>query len=83
MAHSTVTTKGQTTIPRKVRKALRIEPGTRLEYVVDGDQVTIRVQPGLRSLKGALSSEKGKGMTFDAIRKAAAAAIHRSRKRGR
>lgn len=77
MPHSTVTSKGQTTIPGKVRKALRIRPGTRLEYVVEGDHATIRVQPGLRSLKGALSSDKGKGMTFDQIREAAVAAARR------
>jgi antitoxin PrlF len=82
MPHSTVTSKGQTTIPGKVRKALRIRPGTRLEYVVEGDRATIRVQPELRSLKGALASDKGKGMTFGQIRRAAAAASRR-RKRGR
>jgi AbrB family looped-hinge helix DNA binding protein len=73
MLHSTVTSKGQTTIPGKIRKALRIKPGDRLEYVVDGDHATIRVHPGMRSLKGALASKKGKGMSFAQIREAAAA----------
>ncbi len=82
MPHSTVTSKGQTTIPRKVREALRIRPGTRLEYVVQGDHATIRVHPGLRSLKGALASKKGEGMSFDQIREAALAASRR-RKRNR
>lgn len=71
MLHSTVTRKGQTTVPRKVRKALRIKPGDTLEYVVEGDHATIRVHPGAGSLKGALASEKGKGMTFAEIRAAA------------
>ena len=70
--HSTVTSKGQTTIPGKIRKALRIKPGDRLEYVVDGDHATIRVHPGTRSLKGVLASKKGKGMSFAQIREAAA-----------
>jgi AbrB family looped-hinge helix DNA binding protein len=74
MAHSTVTTKGQTTIPGKIRKALRIKPGDRLEYAVEGDHATIRVHPGTRSLKGALSSNKGKGLTFAQIRESAAKA---------
>jgi len=74
MLHSTVTRKGQTTIPGKVRKALQIKPGDRLEYVVEGDSATIRVHPGTRSLKGALSSKKGKGMSFAQIREAAAKA---------
>lgn len=35
MPHSTVTQKGQTTIPRKIRKALGIKPGDRLEYTLE------------------------------------------------
>jgi AbrB family looped-hinge helix DNA binding protein len=72
MAHSTVTKKGQTTIPGKIRKALEIKPGDRLEYVVEGDHATIRVHPGTRSLKGVLASKKGKKMSFGKIREAAA-----------
>jgi len=72
MPHSTVTSKGQTTIPRKIRKALRIQPGDKLEYVVEGDHVTVRVHLGTRSLKGLLASKKGKGMSFTQIREAAA-----------
>ncbi len=71
MPHSTVTRKGQTTIPGKVRKALQIKPGDRLEYVVEGDRATIRVHPGTRSLKGVLASKKGKKMSFGEIREAA------------
>jgi antitoxin PrlF len=74
MLHSTVTSKGQTTIPGKIRKALRIKPGDRLEYVVQGDHATIRVHPGARSLKGVLASKKGKGMSFAEIRQATATA---------
>jgi len=74
MAHSTVTRKGQTTIPGEIRQALRIKPGDKLEYVVEGDAVTIRVHPGTRSLKGVLSNKKGRKMTFAEIRQAAAKA---------
>jgi len=72
MLHSKVTSKGQTTIPGKIREALRIKPGDKLEYFVEGDHVTIRVHLGTRSLKGALASKKGKGMSFAQIREAAA-----------
>ncbi len=74
MPHSTVTSKGQTTIPRKIRQALRIKPGDKLEYVVEGDRVAVRVHLGTRSLKGLLASKKGKGMSFTQIREAAAEA---------
>lgn len=73
MAHSTVTSKGQTIIPGKIRKALRIKTGDRLEYAVEGNHATIRVS-GTRGLKGALASKKGKGMSFAQIREAAAKA---------
>lgn len=78
MAHSTVTRKGQTTIPGDVRRALGIKPGDRLEYHVEGDRATIRVHPGSAAFVGALASDKGKGMGFGEIRRAAArAAIKR------
>jgi AbrB family looped-hinge helix DNA binding protein len=75
--HSTVTSKGQTTIPGKIRKALRIKPGDKLEYAVEGDHATIRVHLGTRSLKGVLRSKKGKDLSFAQIREAAAKAAHR------
>ena len=71
MPHSTVTRKGQTTIPAKIRKALRIKPGDMLEYELERDRVTVRVHLGTRSLKGVLASKKGKGMSFSEIREAA------------
>jgi antitoxin PrlF len=72
--HSTVTRKGQTTIPGKIRKALGLNPGDTLEYVVEGDRATIRVHPGIRSLKGVLASKKGKERSFNQIREIAASA---------
>jgi AbrB family looped-hinge helix DNA binding protein len=77
MPHSTITSKGQTTIPGNVRQALKIKPGDRLEYAVEGDHATFRVHPGTRSLKGVLASNKGKGMSFAQIRKAAAKAARK------
>ncbi len=77
MPHSTVTSKGQTTIPGKIRKALRIKPGAKLQYIVNGDHATLRVHPGTRSLRGALASKKGKGLSFARIRELAAEAARR------
>jgi AbrB family looped-hinge helix DNA binding protein len=77
MLRSTVTKKGQTTIPGAVRAALHIQPGDRLEYAIEGSQATIRVQPGTRALKGALASSKEKGLSFAQIRQAAAEARKR------
>ena len=77
MLHSTLTSKGQTTIPEKIRKALRIKPGDRLEYEVEGDCAIIRVHPGIRSLRGMLASTKGKRLSFAQIREAAAKSARR------
>jgi len=80
MPYSTVTTKGQTTIPGEIRSAFNIEPGDRLEYFIEGDHITVRVHGGLAALKGALASDKGRGMSFPQIRKAAAASAKKSRR---
>jgi AbrB family looped-hinge helix DNA binding protein len=82
MLHSTVTKKGQTTIPGEVREALDIKPGDKLEYALESDHVTFRVHPGARALRGALASDKGKALPFSQIRAAAAKAANHNR-RGR
>lgn len=44
MATSTMTTKGQVTIPRTVREQLGLREGVRLEFFVEADG-TLRVRP--------------------------------------
>ena len=73
MPHSTMTRKGQTTIPGDIREALHIKPGDRLDYEIEGDHVRMRIHPGTKSLKGALASDKGHGLSIAQIREAAAA----------
>jgi len=79
MSHSTVTSKGQTTIPGEIREALRIKPGDRLQYQIQGDHATLRIHPGTKALKGALASTKGKDLSFAEIRRTAAAERSRDR----
>ena len=84
MLHSTITKKGQTTIPNEVRAASNIQPGDWLEYKLAGKKVSMQVHPGTRSLAGALASNKGRDLSFSEIRKAAQAAArkkHRHDKR--
>jgi bifunctional DNA-binding transcriptional regulator/antitoxin component of YhaV-PrlF toxin-antitoxin module len=73
--HSPVAGKGQMTVPEKGRKGLRVKPGDTLQYEVEEYRATVPVHPGIRSLKGALASKKGKGMAFAEIREAAAKAV--------
>jgi antitoxin PrlF len=77
MSHSTITSKGQTTVPGEVREALGIKPGDRLEYHVKGNRASFCVHPGTKSLKGALASKKGAGMKFGKIRALARRAARR------
>jgi antitoxin PrlF len=54
--NATVTSKGQVTIPIDARKKLRIQPGTKLEFIVrdDGRLEVIPLAGSVRSLKGAV-----------------------------
>lgn len=50
MTTTSVTSKGQVTIPKQVRELLGITAGSRLAFEVEGSSVRIRlVQPGLSS----------------------------------
>jgi len=67
---STLTIKGQVTIPKPVRDRLGVKPGDEITFVLGGDgQVTIakaKSKPK-RSRFEALRGHAGKGMTTDQI----------------
>ncbi len=77
MPISTITTKGQVTIPKEVRDALHLEPGVRVSFLVRDDGVVeMRAETvDLRSLLGILKVD-GRRRTLEemdeAIRRAAA-----------
>jgi AbrB family looped-hinge helix DNA binding protein len=54
---STVTAKGQTTLPKDVRELLGLEPGDRIRYLVTGDTVRILRPRKAMSLCGALKRD--------------------------
>jgi AbrB family looped-hinge helix DNA binding protein len=64
-AHATVTSKGQITIPLKVRKDMDLKPGSRVLFYPqeDGYRIVEAVDP-LDSLKGSLS-HKGKPVSVE------------------
>ena len=39
---STISSKGQTTVPAAIRRSLDLHPGDAIAYEVDGDKVSIR-----------------------------------------
>ena len=72
MHESTVTTKGQTTLPKDVRKALGLQPGDKLRYILlDGEIRLLRVRPVL-DLEGALKRPGQKTVTLEEMEEAIA-----------
>lgn len=66
MAYSTVTSKGQITVPKAVRERLALLPGDRLSFVIHDDgTVTVEAETvHLASLKGVVKSG-GRHVTVD------------------
>lgn len=67
---TTVTSKGQVTIPKPVRDRLGIKPGNAVEFELapDGRVVLIKIGTrGSRSRYAALRGRAGKGLSTDEI----------------
>lgn len=59
MSISTLTDKGQTTVPGEIRAALKLRPRQRLEWTVrDDGTALVQAQPGALPLFGSLRSKK-------------------------
>jgi antitoxin PrlF len=72
---STVTSKGQVTIPKEIRDLLHIHSNDKVDFVLEGDKVHLVPVKTLKDLRGAVSSE-GKG-DFALERTRAKAAVGR------
>ena len=60
MPTATLTSKGQTTIPREVRNFLKLKPGDRLEFKLNRDNHTVVLKAAnihIASLRGILKTE--------------------------
>ena len=66
MATATVTSKGQVTIPKQIRKFLGLDSGDRINFVIEDDgRVTFRpATKDIRSLKGIVP-KPGKPVSVD------------------
>lgn len=85
MTHSTITSKGQTTVPIRIREALHLRAGDKILYEIRGDTVIIRPHPGAMAVFGALKPPAAKAATpfKEARRKSRAAWVAASAKQGR
>lgn len=72
MMHSTVTKRGQTTIPRQIRDALHLQGGERITYEIKDEGVLIKPHEGILASFGALKPSKDKlGVDLKEARKQA------------
>ena len=74
MAESTVTSRGQTTLPKTVRTALGVGPGDRIRYVVVDDGVKILPLRPVTRLFGAFGHDGPPASLEDMERAVAAGA---------
>lgn len=67
MAESTITAKGQTTVPADIRALVHAEPGTRLVWSVmpDGTIIVRAKTKSVLELAGMLKAPKGKRVPID------------------
>jgi antitoxin PrlF len=67
MPSSTVTRKGQTTIPKEIRDYLKLRPGNRVDYVVDeeGNVVLRPATYDIRDLHGVLHRPGQKSLSVE------------------
>jgi len=73
MHESTVTVKGQTTLPRDVRAALGLTSGDKVRYLILDGEVRILKVRSVKELRGILSSPGQKPVSLDEMNEAIAA----------
>jgi AbrB family looped-hinge helix DNA binding protein len=84
MPSATITSKGQVTIPRRIREMLRLEPGDRIDFVIDdGGRVVVRAGTAdVGALRGLLHRPGEPAVSLDQM-EAAIARQHRPHRRKR
>lgn len=73
MQESTVTAKGQTTLPRQVRRALELQPGDRVRYMILDGEVRIVKTRSVGELAGLLARPGRAPVSLDEMEAAIAA----------
>ncbi|WP_435548307.1 AbrB/MazE/SpoVT family DNA-binding domain-containing protein [Desulfobacterium sp. N47] len=55
---STVTSKGQVTIPKEIRNILNIRPNDKVDFTQEGDRVVLVPLKTLKDLRGSVGGSK-------------------------
>jgi len=72
MPSSTITSKGQTTIPKEVREHLKLQSGDQIDFLIRQDG-TVVLRPAtlhVRELKGILHRKNMKAISVDTMNEA-------------
>jgi AbrB family looped-hinge helix DNA binding protein len=70
---STVTTKGQITLPRDVRNALALDAGDKVDFVaVEGGFKLVPLRKDVRAVKGRFAGRVDRPVTIDEMEEAIA-----------
>ena len=74
MPRSTVTSKGQITIPKEIRDQLGLKPGDRVDFVKDrAGRISLKaISTDFRSLRGILKSKRSRPLTIEEMDEAIA-----------
>lgn len=69
---STITSKGQTTIPKEIRDRLGLHPGDKIDFVIDADgQLVVKPRTvHVRDLFGILKPKDGRVATLEDMERA-------------
>jgi AbrB family looped-hinge helix DNA binding protein len=67
MPSSTITSKGQLTVPKEIREHLGLKPGDRIDFVKDrSGRVTLKAtDTDIRSLRGILKSKRKQPLSVE------------------
>lgn len=70
MTESTITAKGQTTVPAEIRQAIGGVPGTRLVWhVLSGGRLSVRVKnKSAAEVKGIVNAPNGRRLEIEEMR---------------
>ncbi len=71
---STVTSKGQVTIPKTIRELLNIQANDRVSFIQEGDRIVLQPVKTLKSFRGVVKTSGSAG-SFAAERDQAKAAV--------
>lgn len=81
MSISTITEKGQTTVPKKIRDFLHLAPGDKIDFTIgsDGKVTVMPVTIHVSQLKGIIKSKRAQPVSLEQMEEAIASGYARAK----